>query len=86
MADVTLWQDRQARAAFEAKAQARLAELSGDLDGREGIIAIEPESGDYFIGPTLGKANDAAYAQYPDAWVYFARIDDPEAALPLATW
>jgi glutathione S-transferase len=86
MADTSMWQDKQARAAFKAKAQARLAELTGELAGQQGVIALEPESGDYFVGPTLGKANDAAYAKYPDIWVYFARLDDSEAALPLATW
>jgi hypothetical protein len=49
-------------------------------------VAIEPESGDYFVGATLGKANAAAYEKYPDVWVYFARLDDPEAAIALPTW
>ena len=86
MADVTLWTDNQAKAAFEAKAQARLEELQADLAGQEGVVAIEPESGEYFVGATLGKADAAAYAQYPDKWVYFVRLDDPEAAIALPTW
>ncbi len=49
-------------------------------------MAIEPESGDYFVGKTLGQANDAAFAKYPDRWVYFMRIDNPKAAMPLKTW
>jgi hypothetical protein len=56
------------------------------LEGKTGVVAIEPESGDYFLAPTLGKANDAAFAQYPDRWVYFARLDDHAAAIALPTW
>jgi hypothetical protein len=81
-----MWQDKKVRAAFQAKAQARLEELKGELDGKTGVVAIEPESGQYFLGTTLGKANAAAFAEYPDAWIYFVRLDDPEAAMPLPTW
>jgi hypothetical protein len=86
MADVTLWTDKQAKAAFEAKARARLEELKEEMEGQTGVVAIEPESGDYFIGATLGKADAAAYTEYPDEWLYFARLDDTEAALALPTW
>lgn len=86
MADVTMWQDKTVRAAFVAKARERLAALGAELEGKDGVIAIEPDSGDYFLGATLGRANTAAYATYPDTWLYFARLDDPEAALPLPTW
>jgi hypothetical protein len=34
----------------------------------------------------LGKADAAAYEQYPDVWVYFVRLDKPEAAIALPTW
>jgi len=86
MADVTMWTDKKVKAEFEAKAQARLEALSAELAGKEGVVAIEPESGEYFIGATLGKADAAAYARYPDEWVYFARLDDTEAAIALPTW
>jgi hypothetical protein len=86
MADVALWQDKQARAEFEAKARARLEELAPDLEGKSGVVAIEPESGEFFLGETLGKADAAAYAKHPDVWVYFARLDDPQAAIALPTW
>jgi glutathione S-transferase len=81
MADVTMWTDKQVRADFEAMARARLQELDAELAGKEGIVAIEPKSGDYFLAATLGKADASAYAKYPDIWVYFARLDDPEAAM-----
>ena len=86
MADVTMWTDKKVKAAFEAKARERLEELTADLAGQDGVVAIEPESGEYFVGATLGKADAAAYAQHPDRWVYFVRLDDPEAAIALPTW
>jgi hypothetical protein len=86
MADVTMWQDKEVRAAFEEKARARLEELRPRLAGQSGIVAVEPESGDYFTGATLGKANAAAFERYPDRWLYFARLDDLEAAIALPTW
>lgn len=86
MADVAMWTDKNVKAAFEAKARARLEELTAELGGQEGVIAIEPESGEYFIGATLGKADAAAFSRYPDRWVYFVRLDDPEAAIALPTW
>jgi hypothetical protein len=86
MADVTIWQDKKARAAFEAKARARLEELQATLEGQAGVVGIEPESGDFFVGATLGKANAAAFAQHPDSWVFFVRLDDGSAAIALPTW
>lgn len=86
MTDVAIWQDKKLRAEFESKAQARLKEIQAELEGRTGVVAIEPESGDYFVGATLGKANDAAYERYPDGWIYFARLDNLSAAMPLPTW
>jgi hypothetical protein len=86
MADVAMWQDKHVKAEFEAKAKERLSELQSELEGKTGVVAIEPESGDYFVGASLGKANDAAFAQYPDRWIYFARLDNPEAAIALPSW
>ena len=86
MADVSMWQSNKVKAAFEARAKARLEELKAELDGQAGVVAIEPESGEYFVGSSLGRANAAAFEAYPDAWVYFARLDDMEAAIALPTW
>jgi len=86
MADVTIWQDKKARAAFEAKGKARLGEIAAQLVGQMGVVAIEPTSGDFFVGETLGKADALAFAKYPDQWVYFVRLDNHEAAIPLPTW
>jgi len=86
MADVAMWTDKKMKAEFEAKGKSLFEELKDKLAGQEGIVAIEPQSGDYFVGATLGKADAAAYAKYPDEWVWFVRLDDPEAAIALPTW
>ena len=86
MADTTLYKDKKARQAFIAKGKEIFEEIKGKLEGQEGVVAIEPESGEYFVGKTLGEANDAAFARYPDGWMYFMRLDDPEAAIMLVTW
>jgi hypothetical protein len=86
MADVAMWQDKQVKAAFEARGRERFQALADELEGEAGVVAIEPESGDYFLGGTLGQANDAAFARYPDQWLYFVRVDTPQAAIALPTW
>jgi hypothetical protein len=86
MADVAMWTDKKVRAEFETKARSLWEELQPKLESREGVVAIEPESGDFFVAATLGKADAAAYAQHPDTWVYFVRLDNPEAAIALPTW
>ena len=86
MADVAMWQDKKVKAKFEARARTRFEELKGELEGQTGVVAIEPESGEYFVGATLGKADNVAFAKFPDAWVYFVRLDNPEAAIAMPTW
>ncbi|HEC34879.1 MAG TPA: hypothetical protein ENI37_09270 [Chloroflexi bacterium] len=86
MADISIWRDKKARTAFIAKGQEVFEKIKDELEGQEGIVAIEPESGDYFVAQTLGKADRAAFEKYPDQWVYFVRLDNPEAAMPLPTW
>ena len=86
MANIAMWQDMHTRAALEAKARTRVEELLPELEGQAGVVAIEPGSGDYYVGATLGKADAAAYDKYPDQWVYFARLDNPDAAIALPTW
>jgi hypothetical protein len=88
MPDVSMWKDKAAREAFIAKGKALFESISADLAGQESVavVAIEPESGDYFLGRTLGEANRAASDKYLDHWVYFVRLDNPESAIPLPTW
>lgn len=86
MADTALYKDKKAHQAFIAKGEEVFDGIKDKLQGQEGVVAIEPKSGEYFVGKTLGAANDAAFAKYPDNWMYFVRLDDPNAAIPLATW
>ena len=87
MADISIWQDERAREAFIGKGKEVFAKIEGELEGGEAVVvAIEPESGDHFLGKTLGQANQAAFEKYPDQWVYFVRLDDTDAAIPLPTW
>ena len=88
MADISIWQDEDARQEFVSKGKERLDEIKGELEDREDavVVAIEPHSGDYFVGSTLGQADRAAFERYPDQWVYFVRVEQPDAAIPLPTW
>ena len=90
MPEVTYWNDHVARQALLEKGRAVFAQIAGQivahLGDQGGVVAIEPDSGAYFWGPTLGKANDAAYAQCPDRWLYFVRLDDPGSEVLLPTW
>lgn len=38
------------------------------------FVAIEPDSGDYFLGPTMSKAVQAARAAHPDRRPYVMRV------------
>lgn len=48
------------------------AELEAEHKGE--VVAIEPESGDYFLGKTMGEAGDKAREKHPNKVFYFARI------------
>jgi hypothetical protein len=86
MPDVRYWSDEGARQALMEKGRRAFERIQGQLNGQSGVVAVEPDSGDYFVGPTLGKANDAAYSRHPDRWLYFVRLDDPAAEIILPTW
>jgi hypothetical protein len=86
MADVSIWKDKRARETFIAKGKEVFEKIKGELSEDAVIVAIEPESGDYFVGKTLGRADRAAFEKYPDQWVYYVRVDNPGAAIPLPTW
>ncbi len=86
MANVEMWQKKEVRKAFIEHAKAVLAKHEESLRAIDGIVAVEPESGDLFTGKTVGQANEAAFEKYPDCWLYFVRLDNPEAAIPLPTW
>ncbi|MBM3134896.1 MAG: hypothetical protein FJZ89_06365 [Chloroflexi bacterium] len=85
---MAMYQDEATRRAFIGKAKAVYQQLQGTLEPAHNgeIVVIEPESGEHFLGKTLGQANNAAFAKFPDSWVYFVRIGEAEAAVPLKTW
>jgi len=86
MPEVRYWSDEGARQELMARGRAALEGLRAQLEGQTGVVAIEPESGDWFVGATLGQANASAYVKYPDRWVYFCRLDDLDAEIALPTW
>lgn len=45
-----------------------------ERDHMDEFVAIEPESGDYFLGATLNKATQAARQVYPDRLTHAMRI------------
>ncbi|MFN0118962.1 MAG: hypothetical protein ACKV2V_00510 [Blastocatellia bacterium] len=51
--------------------------LEPDFTGM--FAAIEPDSGDYFLGKRMMEALDNAEAKHPDKLVYLVRIGSPAA-------
>jgi hypothetical protein len=46
---------------------------------RDSFVAIEPESGDYFLGDSLSAAIQSARAAYPNRISFAIRIGHPTA-------
>ena len=44
---------------------------------RDEFVAIEPDSGEDFLGPTMSAASSAAHKAYPDRTPYIIRIGHP---------
>lgn len=88
MPDIAIWNDKKQRQGFIDKAHAIFEGAREDLlqQSTEGVVAVEPDSGEVFFGKTLGEANRAAAEKYLDHWIYFVRLEDPSAALPLPAW
>ncbi|MFQ6057844.1 MAG: hypothetical protein ACE5MB_03055 [Anaerolineae bacterium] len=72
---------------FIAKSKEIYLRIREELESKhEGeIVAIDPESGDYFLGRTLGEADERAFAKYPDKLLCFVRIG-AGVVMPLKTW
>lgn len=51
------------------------AVLEADHHGR--FVAVEPESGDYFLGDTLDAAANAVQDAYPDRRAHVLRVGHP---------
>ena len=45
-----------------------------ELEHMDEFVAIEPESGDYFLGKTLNEATQAARQIYPDRLTHAMRV------------
>lgn len=45
------------------------------------FVAIDVESGDYFLGGTLTEASQKAHEQYPDRVSFVARVGHPAAVV-----
>lgn len=86
MADVTMWQDQAAREVFMVRGRELFESMKDQFSETGGVVALDLDSSDVFIGETLGQANDAARQHYLDQWLYFVRVDNPEAAVPLPVW
>jgi len=67
------------RRAARARARSIYEGIRRELDARlEGdIVAIEVESGEYFVGPTVGEAAAAARARHPGKPLHFFRLGFP---------
>jgi hypothetical protein len=47
------------------------------------VMAIEPDSGEYFLGESLDDASEQARARHPDRLFGFFRIDESPAIVKL---
>jgi hypothetical protein len=71
---------RQAELIYEQRLKDRLEESH-----RNEFLAIEPVSGDFFLGRTLGEAIAAARQAHPDRLSHALRIGH-KAAVHLGAW
>ena len=60
---------RRAQAIYEERLRCKLEATNPD-----DFVAIEPESGDFFLGETLSEAIQSARATYPDRLPFALRV------------
>ena len=60
---------RRARDIYEQRLRGKL-----EATNRDDFVAIEPESGDFFLGKTLSQAVQAARTVYPDHLPFALRV------------
>ena len=60
---------------FDAKSDEVYEKLKSELENKYYglIVAIEPYSGDYFVGKNVIEAGDKGKQEYPDKLFYFVR-------------
>lgn len=63
------WLIRQGKKLYEERLRNLL-----EPDHQGEYVAIEPESGDYYLGHTMSEAYEKAAAAYPDKKFYLARV------------
>ena len=66
---------RRAEQVYESQLQSIL-----EAEHIDEFVAVEPESGDYFLGKTLSEAMGAAHAAHPDRLAHAMRVGH-EAAI-----
>jgi hypothetical protein len=71
---------RKAQAIYERDLRQKLEET--DLNA---FVAIEPESGEYFLGQTLREAIQAARTAYPDRITFTLRVGH-RATVQIGAW
>ena len=56
-------------------------QLKSDLEATnlDDFVAIEPDSGDFYLGSTLSEAIQAARAAHPDRLAFAIRVGHPTA-------
>jgi len=65
---------RRCEQIYEARYKALL-----EATQRDKFIALEAESGDYFLGETMSEAGQAFRAAYPDRLYHMMRVGHPAA-------
>src|SRR5437660_1282127 len=65
---------RRARVVYETRLKGRL-----EAANRDDFVAIEPDSGDFFLGRTLSEAIQAARVAHPDRLPFALRVGHPAA-------
>lgn len=67
------------RRAGRARARSIYEKIERQLDARlkGGIVAIEVESGEYFVGPTVGEAAATVRTRHPEKPLHFFRVGFP---------
>ena len=60
---------KRAQVVYEQELRTKL-----EATNLDDFVAIEPESGDYFLGKTLSEAIQAARAAYPDRLPFALRV------------
>jgi len=80
---ITQWVDEQVLAKGKEIYEKIKAKLEPDHNGE--IVAIDVDSGEYFVGKTLLEANDQAREKYLNKQLYFVRIGS-DAAMAMRVW